>query len=194
MGGPGLMLIALADSSFLSIPQGNEILIVILSIGQTWGKMLYYVLMTTLGSLIGCSILFLIARKGGELFLRKQFSDEKIELARKWFQKNDFFMILIPSTLPPPTPFKLFVISSAIFGLSVHRFVLAVFIGRGIRYLIWGTLTVLYGAAVRDYMEKNLYTIGIVLLAFFLLGFGVLVVYFLNKASISKRASARRPK
>ena len=65
IGGPALLLVALADSSFLSIPEGNDILIIALSTGQSWSVMTYYVLMTITGSVIGCSLLYTVGRRGG---------------------------------------------------------------------------------------------------------------------------------
>ncbi len=175
------MLIAIADSSFLSIPEANEILVVLLSIGEHWGKMLYYVLMSSLGSLIGCTILYFAARKGGEVFLRKKLLDRKIKWIDKLDQKNGFVMVFVSSLLPPPTPFKLFVISAAISGLSLQRFTCAVFIGRSLRYLIWGVLAVLYGVSVREFVEKRLHAIGLIILGVLLLSFVLFLIIRFNR-------------
>ena len=105
LGGPGLFLIAVADSSFVTIPEANDILIVILSLGQPWYTMFYYVVMTTMGSVLGCCLLYSVGRKGGEVMLRKKFSPQRIELVRRLFAKSDILMILVPCLLPPPMPF-----------------------------------------------------------------------------------------
>jgi membrane protein YqaA with SNARE-associated domain len=78
LGGPGLFLIALADSSFLSLPEGNDILIIVLSTGQTWDVMAYYVLMTAMGSVVGCFILFSLGRRGGN-FLDRRLNKQRME-------------------------------------------------------------------------------------------------------------------
>lgn len=172
LGGPGLMLIATADSSFLSLPEANDILIVVLSSGQSWERMFYYVSMTILGSLIGCIMLFTVGRKGGEVLLRKRFSGEKIAFVEGMIKKYGVFAILVPCMLPPPMPFKIFVLSSGIFGLKTSHFLAAVAVGRTVRYSTWGILAVLYGERVKRFMEQNLHTVGTVLvlaLALFLL-------------------------
>src|SRR5689334_19009403 len=74
LGAPGMFLVAVADSSFLSIPEGNDLLIVILSMGKPWGRVVYYVLMTSLGSILGCVLLYTVGRKGGSPLLRRRFS------------------------------------------------------------------------------------------------------------------------
>ena len=71
LGGPGLFIIALADSSFVSVPEGSDILIVVLSIGQSWDRMLYFVTMTVAGSIVGCTLLYLVGRRGGGFVERR---------------------------------------------------------------------------------------------------------------------------
>lgn len=167
LGGPGLFFIALADSSFLSIPEANDILIVVLSIGQSWEAMSYYVLMTIAGSAAGCSLLYSVGRRGGS-FLRKRLNREKMEWVRRLYQRWGVWTIVIPCLLPPPTPFKIFVLSAGVFQLSFVRFLLAILVGRSVRYFTWGILALLYGQAAQRYLEKNLHTIGTVLLVLFL--------------------------
>ena len=173
LGGPGLLLIALGDSSFLSLPEGNDILIVILSIGQSWEVMLYYVGMTVVGSVAGCSLLYLVGRNGGR-FVEKRLSPKRLDGIRHQYHRWGVWALVIPSILPPPTPFKVFVLTAGIFRLSFAKFVFAVTLGRSFRYLFWGILAIVYGAAARQFLEKNLHTVGVVLA---LLLFGSVVVY-----------------
>src|SRR5688572_21361940 len=84
---PGMFLVAIADSSFLSIPEGNDILIVIMSTGKTWSRMAYYVSMTTLGSILGCLLLYTVGRKGGSPLLRRRFSERNIARAEALYRK-----------------------------------------------------------------------------------------------------------
>jgi membrane protein YqaA with SNARE-associated domain len=187
LGAPGLFLVAIADSSFLSIPEANDFLIVILSIGASWERMLYYVSMTTLGSIIGCCLLYSVGRKGGEMLLRKRFSHDKVEFARRLFKKSGILTVLIPSLLPPPMPFKIFVISAGVFDLSPRRFVLAVLIGRTIRYSMWGILAVMYGEPAKLFMQRNIYRIGIILMIVFLI---VMAAALIIKLLIDKKIRA----
>ena len=107
LGGWALLLIALADSSFLSLPEVNDILIVTLSI-QSPQRMLYYCSMTTIGSILGCLLLYLVGRKGGEVLTRKKFAPRQLEKIGGWYRRFGILAVIIPSILPPPTPFKIF--------------------------------------------------------------------------------------
>ncbi len=177
LDGPGLLLVAVADSSFLSVPEGNDILIVILSAGKTWERMAYYVCMTVIGSITGCLLLYAVGRTGGSPLLRRRFSQESIERAERLYKRFGLLTVAIPSILPPPTPFKIFVLSAGVFRLSLPAFVTAVAIGRTVRYAMWGILAVLYGNPVKIYIQQNLPRVGIVL-------FGALLIVILVAAAL----------
>jgi membrane protein YqaA with SNARE-associated domain len=159
------LLIAIADSSFLSIPEGNDFLIVALSIGKSWTTMSYLVVMTITGSVIGCILLFMVGRKGGEALLLRRFKPDKVEIVERYVQKYGLFSVMIPSILPPPMPFKIFVLAAGVFHLSMNRFLIAVIIGRTARYFTWGVLSVLYGEQVKQFMMNHLDGVGFGLLA-----------------------------
>jgi len=185
LGAPGMFLVAIADSSFLSIPEGNDILIVILSIGQSWERMAFYVAVTTLGSITGCLLLFTVGRRGGSPFLHKKFSEKNIALAERMYKRYGVLTVIVPSLMPPPTPFKVFVLSAGAFRVSWTRFIIAVAIGRTLRYSMWGILAVLYGNTVKTYMENNLPTVGMIL-------FGLLVLTLLVVGLLMYRNRRRR--
>jgi membrane protein DedA with SNARE-associated domain len=175
------MLLAIGDSSFLSVPEGNDLLIVLLSAGKPWKTMAYYVAMTTLGSVIGCLLLYSVGRKGGSPILKRRFSADKIDRAEKLFGRYGIMTVLIPSILPPPLPFKIFVLSAGVFRLNIFSFLTAVVIGRIIRYSTWGILAVLYGNPVKRFMQQNLREVGIAFFAVFLLTIAVIVIYFVRR-------------
>ena len=181
LGGVGVMILAIADSSFLSIPEGNDLLIVILSTGKSWNHMIYYVGMTITGSVIGCLLLYFVGRKGGSPLLRKRFSPKSIERAERLFERYGILTVLIPSILPPPMPFKIFVLSSGVFRLKPWEFLTAVAIGRTVRYAMWGILAVLYGNAVKRYMQENLQFVGIVLIVCFGLAVVVTIAFYMRR-------------
>ena len=162
LGGPGLLLIALADSSFVSVPEGNDILIVVLSIGKSWEVMLYYVAMTVVGSVLGCSLIYFLGNHGGR-FVEKRLSPKRLDGIRAKYHRWGVWAIVIPAILPPPTPFKVFVLAAGIFHLPFGRFLIAVSIGRTIRYLMWGILAVVYGPWAQEFLEHNLHTVGVAL-------------------------------
>ncbi len=174
LDGFALLLVAMGDSSFLSIPEANDILIVALSAGSSWGKMSFYVAMTIAGSVSGCLLLYTVGRKGGSPLLRRKFSEKSVERAERLFEKYGILTVAVPSILPPPCPFKIFVLSAGVFRLKLWEFLSAIVVGRTIRYSTWGILAVLYGKAVRTYMQQNLPVVGMVMFAVFLIIVGVL--------------------
>jgi len=161
-GGFGLMVLAMCDSSFISLPEVNDILLMTFSINDPAG-MVKYAFLTTVGSVIGCALLYAVGRKGGETFLRKTFAGERIARVQRWYQRHGILAVIVPSLLPPPTPFKIFVLSAGTFGISWPKFLTAVVIGRGIRYFSEGILAVVYGPAAIQFVQKNYGKIGLVL-------------------------------
>jgi membrane protein YqaA with SNARE-associated domain len=177
LGGPGLFIIAALDSSFLSFPQVNDLLIIFLSTARP-ALMPYYAGMTTAGSLLGCFMLYGFARRGGEVFLRKRFSGPRVERGMALYQRHGLLAVVIPSLLPPPTPFKLFVLLAGAAKVSPWKFGAAVAIGRSIRYFGQGYLAVLYGEAAVVIVQEHSRTVGIGLAA---VALGVGVAFYVLK-------------
>jgi len=166
-GGPGLFLIGFLDSSFLSFPEVNDLLIVWM-VTQHKHRLVYYAFMATAGSVLGCLTLYYIARKGGQAFLRRRFHERHIDRGLQLFQKYGLLMVIIPALLPPPAPLKLFVLLAGVAAIPVWQFVTAIAIARGIRYGGEGLLAVMYGdratAFLRDHAkEAGLWLAGIAL-------------------------------
>src|SRR5215510_12347626 len=113
LGGPGLFLIAFLDSSFLSFPEVVDLLIIWMTTRHP-DRMIYYALLSTLGSVAGCFALFTVARKGGEAFLRKRFHERHVDRAMEVVQRHGLLSVLVPSLLPPPAPFKVFVLAAGV--------------------------------------------------------------------------------
>jgi membrane protein YqaA with SNARE-associated domain len=154
LGGPGLFLLAFLDSSFLSFPQVVDLLMMGLVTHQK-ERFLYYALMPTLGSLGGCLVLYYIARKGGEAFLRKRFHDRHVDRAMAMFRKYGLLAVAIPSILPPPVPFKVFVLAAGVANVRPFDFIMAILIGRGIRYFGEALLAVWYGDRAVAFLREN---------------------------------------
>jgi len=161
-GGFGLMILAICDSSFLSLPEVNDLLLMTFSIDDP-SSMPWLAALTTLGSIIGCALLYSVGKKGGEAVLRGKFSEERILKVRRWYQKYGVLAVIIPSLLPPPTPFKVFVLAAGAFGISWPRFIMAIAVGRGIRYFSEGWLAVEYGQRAFQLVHENYGKIGIAL-------------------------------
>ena len=159
-GGVGMFVIAFLDSSFLSFPQVNDLLIIVAST-RNHARMPYYAGMTTLGSLLGCFALYIVIRRGGEKWVRKKLKGRFFDRAITLYQKYGLMAVIVPALLPPPVPFKAFVFLSAAAAVSPVKFGLAILIGRGIRYFGQGYLAVLYGEQAADFMKKYGAEIGI---------------------------------
>ena len=190
LGGVGLFVIAALDSSFLSFPQVNDLLIIYLSTKYP-ERMPYYASMTTAGSLVGCFMLYAVARKGGEVFLRKRFSAARVDRGMALYQRFGLLAVVVPSLLPPPTPFKIFVLMAGAAAVAPWRFGLAVVIGRGIRYFGQGYLAVRYGERAIEMVKANGTEVGIGLAV---LAMAIGLIYYLVKRQRSQpRRSGKSP-
>lgn len=164
LGGLGLYVIAVLDSSFLSLPEVNDVLVIYLSIRHPeW--MPYYASMTTLGSLTGCFLLYGMGRKGGEVFLRRRFNSARVDRGIRLYQRWGLLAVIVPSLLPPPTPFKIFVLMAGAAAVAPWRFALAVILGRGTRYFGQAYLAVRYGERGLELVRQHRVTIAVVLAA-----------------------------
>ena len=175
------MVLAVCDSSFVSLPEVNDFLLMTFSINEP-GSMVKFALLTTLGSIIGCSLLYAVGRKGGHAFLRRSFADERLAKVQNWYQRHGILAIIVPSLLPPPTPFKLFVLSAGTFGISWPKFLTAVAIGRSIRYFSEGILAVMYGPAAIRFVQQNYGKVGL-MLAVIIVASAFLFYYFTRRRS-----------
>jgi membrane protein YqaA with SNARE-associated domain len=142
-GGLGLFLIAFLDSSVLTFPVINDLLLIDLSIHYP-ARMPYYAGMATLGSVGGCLLLYYLARKGGEAMFHKH-AGPRARHIHAWINRNGFACILLTALLPPPTPFKVFVIAAGALEMPVRSFVLGLTLARGFRFFGEGFLAVKYG-------------------------------------------------
>ena len=162
-GGLGLFLIAFLDSSVLTFPVVNDLLLIELTI-QNPARMPYYAAMATLGSVGGCLLLYYIARKGGEAMLHKH-AGPRAQHIHAWINRNGFVSILVTALLPPPTPFKVFVIAAGALEMPVRTFVLGLLAARALRFFGEGYLAIRYGdRAAQFLLTHKLEVAGIVLL------------------------------
>ncbi len=142
-GGAGMFVVAFLDSVAVPLPSASDLLLIDLSV-KNHLLMPYYALMTTIGSVAGCLLLFYMARKGGEAYFRKH-GGARVEQLHRWVTKNGFLAMLIGGLAPPPTPFKGVVIAAGALEMPVRTFALALILGRLIRFFGEGYLAVHYG-------------------------------------------------
>jgi membrane protein YqaA with SNARE-associated domain len=154
LGGPGLVLVAFIDSSFLTLPEVADILVVVFTIREP-SRWWYFSGMTTLGSMAGSYALFLVGRKGGEALLRRNFHERHVDRGLEWFKKYGALVLIIPAMLPPPMPFKIFVLLAGVSGVSRGPFLAALAAGRGARYGGEALLARAYGEQALVFVTEN---------------------------------------
>jgi membrane protein YqaA with SNARE-associated domain len=158
-GAFGLFTVALLDSTFVPLPSSADALMLILTTAHpSW--MLLYAFMATAGSAIGCWVLYLVSRRAGARAL-KRFSERKQQRVKELIERYDVIAVLVATLLPPPFPFKLFVVSAGVFRFSLMRFMIAIVVGRAFRFLLEGYFAVRYGAEAKEILAKYYPWIGL---------------------------------
>jgi membrane protein YqaA with SNARE-associated domain len=152
LGPGGLFLVAFLDSSFLSIPEINDLLVISAAISHPATAWIP-VLMATLGSLAGCLALYFLGKRGGETLLVNRFGEERTRRARATFDRYEVLALALPALLPPPMPFKIFVLAAGVFELPLRRFVITLFLARGLRYSLWAVLGIVYRERALDLLR-----------------------------------------
>ena len=166
-GAFGLFVVALLDSTFVPLPSSVDALMLLLTTTYpSW--MLLYALMATCGSALGCWILYLVSRRAGARALNR-FSEAKQQRVKNLIERYDMIAVLVATLLPPPFPFKLFVVTAGVFRFSLLRFMLAIIAGRAFRFLLEGYFAVRYGAEAKQILAKYYPWIGLGLVAAILL-------------------------
>lgn len=182
-GAFGLFAIALLDSALIPLPGGPDAVMLLLS-AQSPARMPLYALAATAGSVLGCVILYHISRRAGRSALEK-FPESKQARVKELVDRYDVLSVLVASVLPPPFPFKLFVITAGVFRLSLLRFALAVAVGRAFRFFLEGFLAVRYGERAKDLLAENYPAVG--------LGLAALIVVIFVLRGLLRRRRGRPP-
>jgi membrane protein YqaA with SNARE-associated domain len=154
MGGPGLFILSFLDSSFLSFPEVVDVLMIGL-VARYPERMLWYAALPTLGSVLGSYVLYHLARRGGEAFLRKRMDDRHVDRAFRVFRKYGLLAVAVPSIMPPPVPFKIFVLAAGAARVRRRDFLLALALGRGVRYFGEALLAAYYGQRAITYLHEH---------------------------------------
>lgn len=185
LGAWGILAVAFIDSAAIGIPLDPVVA------GYIYAhpvKIWLYVLMATVGSVLGSLIPYGIGRAGGELLLLKHVDRQRFERLRDRFENQEFFAMMVPAMLPPPTPFKLFLLAAGVFEMRPALFMLAIFVGRIIRFLILGFLVVRFGPGivtlVTAVMARHLFWV--------LVGFLVLIGLFIYEFKVRRPRASQR--
>ena len=180
-GAFGLFAVALLDSAFVPLPSSADALMLLLSTAHPrW--MLLYAFMATAGSAIGCWILYSISRRAGARALRR-FSEAKQKRVKDWIERYDMAAVLVATLLPPPFPFKLFVVTAGVFRFSLTRFMIAIVVGRAFRFLLEGFFAVRYGEQAKEILARYYPWIG--------LGVVLIILIYVSSMSLRRHRAAR---
>ena len=163
LGAPGLFLISFLDSSVLSFPIINDLLLIELAM-QRPGRMPLYALMAASGSVLGCVLLYFLARMGGEAYFHRK-AGARAHAIRHWVERNGFGGMLIAALLPPPTPFKFFVFAAGVFEAPLFGFTAAITLARLFRYFGVGYLAVRYGHDAMPYLLQHKLEVTVLVIA-----------------------------
>jgi membrane protein YqaA with SNARE-associated domain len=179
LGPFGLFAVALLDSTFVPLPSSADAIMILLTVAHPrW--MIFYALLATAGSAVGCVILYYISRRAGSRALRR-FSPAKQARVKELIDRYDVLSVMVASLMPPPFPFKLFVITAGVFRFNVMRFTVAIISGRLFRFLLEGYLAIRYGAQAKRILAKYYPWIA--------LGLAVLIIIFFVTRNLLKGKS-----
>jgi membrane protein YqaA with SNARE-associated domain len=187
---PAMIAIGALDSSLLSLPEINDLLVV----GRCFkypSAAFYFPLFAAIGSVIGCLLLYTIMRRGGQALMRRHFKRENIERVERWYARYGFLAIAIPAVLPPPMPFKVFVATAGALEYPRWKFLVTVMIARSIRYYVEGILAVFYGRRVLLFMRDNGLAIISVVAA---LGLVALLIYLSSRRGRAATSAGKEAK
>jgi membrane protein YqaA with SNARE-associated domain len=171
LGAPGLFLISFLDSSVLTFPVINDLLLIELSM-QHPGRMVLYAAMAMLGSTLGCVLLYFLAKKGGEALFHRKAGPRGAKI-RHWVEKNGFAGMLVAALLPPPTPFKFFVLAAGVFDVPLLSFTSAIALARAVRYFAIGYLAVRYGSQALPFLGQHKLLVATVVIILVALSFAI---------------------
>jgi membrane protein YqaA with SNARE-associated domain len=147
MGGFGLLALGIFDSSFLFMPLGNDLLMVAMT-ARRHGLLFYYAAMATAGSVLGCLLMDVVSRKGGEAGLEKRLPRKRLEYVKAKVEKKAGWALATAALLPPPFPFTPFVIAAAALKYPRKKLLGIIAIARFVRFTIAGVLAVLFGRRI----------------------------------------------
>ena len=191
LGGPGLILVGIIDSSVIPFPGGMDFFTILLAMSHRdlWW---YYAIMATIGSVIGSYFTYRVGEKGGEETLEKKISKKRAAKVYKVFEKRGFLAVAIGSVLPPPVPIAPFFVAPGVLKYPLRKFLLAVALGRSFRYSAMAYLASIYGRTVFHWMYRYYRPILHALLVLAVVG-GLVGLYYWRRFQQRKKREAGKP-
>jgi membrane protein YqaA with SNARE-associated domain len=153
LGGLGLVLLGLADSSVVPLPGSMDVLTIYLAARhrEMWW---YYALMATVGAVIGGYITYSLARKGGREAFERKLKKERAEKVFRRFERWGFGAVALPAVLPPPFPIVPFLLAAGAMQYSRKKFLAALALGRAVRFTVVAGLGAIYGRHIVRFFSR----------------------------------------
>lgn len=182
---PLMVLVGAMDSSLLSLPEVNDYITVI-RVARNPLEVWYFPLFPATGSVIGCLLLYVLARRG-EQFIKKRFHPAQLDRVQQLYRRWGLFALVIPALLPPPMPFKIFVVTAGAMEYPRTRFAILIMLARTVRYYFWAIGAYFYRNEVLkalDWLKEHFLTVLIAVLSLAVAGFLIrwLIVAFRHRA------------
>ena len=189
LGGFGLLILGVLDSSFLFMPLGNDLLIVALSAGRH-ARVPYYVLMATAGSVLGCLVTDVISRRGGEVGLERNMSRRRMEYIKKKIDQRAGLAIGFAALMPPPFPFTPFIAGAAAFQYPRKKLLGVIAVARLLRFSIEGLLAIRFGRSILSLAKSPAVENVVIALIVIAIGGSAFSIYRMIRRSRQPRARA----
>jgi membrane protein YqaA with SNARE-associated domain len=192
LGGPGLILLGIADNSLIPLPGSMDVLTIILAAShREWW--FYYSIMATVGAVLGGYLTYRLGSKGGKELLEQKFRKDKIDKVYRKFAERGFWAVAIPAMLPPPVPIVPFLLAAGALQYSRKKFIAALATGRAVRFGIIGFVSAHYGPQIfrffSRYYKPALYTlIGLAVIG----GLTALLFYLRHRRNRAKSTPPAR--
>ncbi len=163
MGGFGLLAMGVLDSSFLFMPLGNDLLVIAMT-ARRRELMPYYAAMAAVGSTLGCLLLDIVFRKGGEEMLAKHVSSQRLKYVRDQVERRAGWALAFAALMPPPFPFTPFVAASAALEYPRKKLLAVIAGSRLVRFSAEGTLAIFFGRRILKIAQSPVVTYGVIVL------------------------------
>jgi membrane protein YqaA with SNARE-associated domain len=191
LGGFGLLILGVLDSSFLVMPLGNDLLLIVLT-ARRHTMLFYYAAMATAGSVMGCLIMDLISRRGGEKGLKSTIGDKRTEYVKKKVKRYGGWALAVSALMPPPFPFTPFVAGAAAFQFPRKKLLSVIAVSRFVRFSIDGSLAVLFGTRILKWVQAPEVVYGIIFIVVVSIVASVISIYGWIQRSRSVAGRSRR--
>ncbi len=176
LGGVGLFVMGVLDSSFLMMPLGNDLLVIALTARNSF-RLPYYVAMATAGSVLGCLIIDWVSRKGGEAGLERYMSSRRLEYIKGKVQKRAMWALAVAALMPPPFPFTPFVAATAALQYPRAKLLGTMAAARAVRFSVEGALAIFFGRQILRLANSSALEYGVIILTVVSIGGSAYSVY-----------------